>query len=135
MFKNPPTNAGDRFDPRSGKIPLPAGQPSLHATTAEARAPQSPCCVTREANAMRSPKLQLERSPLFLLLEKPSHSSKDPESSFKKKSLCQKVKRASTWPQGLPSLGRTCHSLQMWFPLVPSPAPKHPKVFNQNISS
>ena len=63
MFKNPPTNAGDWFDPRSGKIPLPAGQPSLHATTAESRVPQGPCCATGEANAMRSPRTATREEP------------------------------------------------------------------------
>ena len=128
VFKNPPTNAGDRFDPRSGKIPLPAGQPSLHATTAEARAPQSPCCVTREANAMRSPKLQLERSPLFLLLEKPSHSSKDPESSLKKKKVyVGRWKEHQPGPRVCLPWGEPATPSRCGFLSSPPPPPSIPK--------
>ena len=67
MVKNPPANAGDMFEPWSGKIPHAAEQLSPCATTTKpallAREPQlvSLCTTTTEARVPRAHAPQQEK--------------------------------------------------------------------------
>ena len=62
VVKNPPANAGDRFEPWSGKIPHAAEQLSPCATTTEP-ALQSPRATTTEAHAPTAHAPQQENPP------------------------------------------------------------------------
>ena len=83
VVKNPPANAGDRFDPWSGKIPHATSHLSLCAATTEVHVPQSPCSATREATAIRSPSTTTRENPRSPQLREAAQQQR-----LKKKNTC-----------------------------------------------
>ena len=69
VVKNLPANAGDRFDPWSGKIPHAAEQLSLWPTATEADLPRARA-PQEKPSQQEAQAPQLERNPHWLQLQK-----------------------------------------------------------------
>ena len=78
MILNLPTNAEDRLDPQSNKIPPALGQLSPGATASEARVPIAWSLQQEKPLQWEARARQLESSPCLQQLEKSVCSSEDP---------------------------------------------------------